>query len=305
METPQLSIVIPVYNSERSLNELFSRIDNALNATKYELILVDDGSKDNGWKVIEELKKNNPKKITAIKLSRNFGQHNAILCGLNYCKSNVVVTMDDDLQHPPEEIPKLLEKYNETDADVVYGIYEIKHHGAMRNAGSYFVRKSSIKAANTIGAGSSFRLIKREIISKIRENHQQNFLFIDEIIQWYTSNISTVTVNHAPRKHGKSTYSFLKLTTLYFDILINYTAGPLKLMTYSGLFFSLITFFIGVRFIFRKIAYNVPLGYTSTIVSILFTASIILLCLGIIGQYIYKLYQFQHHKPPFSIHKII
>src|ERR1700746_2491062 len=108
--------------------------------------------------------------------------------------------MDDDLHHPPEEIIKLIERSKETNADVVYGIYDIKHHGMMRNAGSYFVRKSSIKAANTIGEGSSFRLIKKEIISKIRENHQQNFLFIDEVIQWYTSNISTIKVNHAPRK---------------------------------------------------------------------------------------------------------
>ena len=213
--------------------------------------------------------------------------------------------MDDDLQHPPEEIPKLIEKYNETNADIVYGVYETKHHGAMRNAGSYLVRKSSKHTSNTIGDGSSFRLIKKDIISKIRENHQQNFLFIDEIIQWYTSNIQTVLVIHSPRKHGKSNYSFLKLINLYFDILINYSASPLKLMTYSGLLFSLITFCIGVRFIFRKIAYNVPLGYTSTIVSILFTASIILLCLGIIGQYIYKLYQFQQQKPPFSIQKVI
>ena len=148
-------------------------------------------------------------------------------------------------------------------------------------------------------------LIKKEIITKIKENHQQTFLFIDEIMQWYTSNVVTVNTLHDPRKHGKSNYSFLKLVNLYFDILINYTAVPLKLMTYSGLLFSFITFCIGVRFIFRKLAYNVPLGYTSTIVSILFTASIILLCLGIIGQYIYKLYQFQHQKPPFSIQKII
>jgi glycosyltransferase involved in cell wall biosynthesis len=305
MDTPQISIVVPVYNSENSLNELFSRIDATLKTIEYELILIDDGSKDNSWKILEELKKNNPQKITAVKLARNFGQHNAILCGLNYCKGNAIITMDDDLQHPPEEILKLIEKYNETNADVIYGIYETKHHSAMRNAGSYLVRKSSKTTSNTIGEGSSFRLIKKEIISKIKENHQQNFLFIDEIIQWYTANIFTVIVIHSPRKHGKSNYSFLKLINLYFDILINYSASPLKLMTYSGLLFSLITFCIGIRFIFRKIAYNVPLGYTSTIVSILFTASIILLCLGIIGQYIYKLYQFQQQKPPFSIQKVI
>ena len=305
MSTPIVSITVPVYNSESSLKELYTRINIALKDISFEIVFVDDGSKDSSWKVIEEIKKDNPGRITAIKLSRNFGQHNALLCAFNYCKGNLIITMDDDLQHPPEEIPKLLSRFNETNADVVYGIYETKHHGVVRNAGSLFIKKTSKHAAKTIGAGSSFRLIKKEIITKIKENHQQTFLFIDEIMQWYTSNVVTVNTLHDPRKHGKSNYSFLKLVNLYFDILINYTAVPLKLMTYSGLLFSFITFCIGVRFIFRKLAYNVPLGYTSTIVSILFTASIILLCLGIIGQYIYKLYQFQHQKPPFSIQKII
>ncbi|MDQ3047167.1 MAG: glycosyltransferase family 2 protein [Bacteroidota bacterium] len=305
MNTTDISIVIPVFNSDQGLKELFLGINNSLQGKRFEVIFIDDGSKDSSWETIEQLKKEHPGQITAIKLSRNFGQHNALLCGFNYCKGNVIITMDDDLQHPPAEIPKLLEKYNETNADVVYGTYGTKYHGVVRNAGSYFVRKTSRHAANTIGEGSSFRLIKKDIILKIRENHQQSFLFIDEIMQWYTSNVVTVSVNHAPRKHGSSNYSLMKLVNMYFDILINYTAVPLKLMTYSGLLFSLVTFCIGVRFIFRKIAYNVPLGYTSTIVSILFTASIILLCLGIIGQYIYKLYQFQHHKPPFSIQKII
>jgi len=305
MSTPIVSITVPVYNSESSLKELFTRIDAALKNIAFEIIFVDDGSKDSSWKVIEEIKKDYPERITAIKLSRNCGQHNALLCAFNYCKGNLILTMDDDLQHPPEEIPKLLSRFNETNADVIYGLYETKYHGFVRNAGSYFIKKTSKHAANTIGSGSSFRLIKKEIITKIRENHQHTFLFIDEIMQWYTSNVVTIVTMHAPRKHGKSNYSFIKLVNLYFDILINYTAVPLKLMTYSGLLFSFITFIIGVRFVFRKLAYNVPLGYTSTIVSILFTASIILLCLGIIGQYIYKLYQFQHQKPPFSIQKII
>ena len=305
MSSQLVSIIVPVYNSEKGLTELYSRINAALPEARYELILVDDGSRDNSWRVMEELKRASPEKITAVKLSRNFGQHNAILCGLNYSKGDVVITMDDDLQHPPEEIPKLLAKFAETDADVVYAVFDKKHHDMIRNAGSYFVRKSSRHTANTIGEGSSFRLIKKHIITKIRENHQQNFLFIDEIIQWYTADLATVTVTHAPRKYGSSNYSYSRLLSLYLNILINYSAIPLKLMTYSGLVFSVVTFIIGLNFIVRKLAYNVPLGYTSIIVSILFSASIILLCLGIIGQYIYKLYQYQHHKPPYSIQKVL
>lgn len=302
----KISVVIPVYNSEAGLHELLQRLDAALKGYDHQLVLVDDGSKDNSWNVIEQYKATQEKhSMVAVKLARNFGQHNAILCGLNYCEGDVVITMDDDLQHPPEEISKLLAKYAETDADVVYGIFEKKQHDAIRNAGSYFIRKTSKHTANTIGEGSSFRLIKHELIEKIKKNHQQNFLFIDEILQWYTANIETVVVTHAARKYGASTYSYRKLFQLYMNILINYTAIPLKLMTWGGLFFSFLTFCIGVRFIFRKIVMNVPLGYTSLIVGILFSTSIILLCLGIIGQYIYKLYQFQHHKPPYAIRKVI
>jgi undecaprenyl-phosphate 4-deoxy-4-formamido-L-arabinose transferase len=301
----KVSIVIPVYNSEASLKELLPRIEMAMKNISHELILVDDGSKDNSWKTIEEYKKNSSHKVIAVKLARNFGQHNAILCALNYCEGELIITMDDDLQHLPEEIVKLIEKSAMTDADVVYGVFDKKQHDMIRNAGSYFIKKTSKHTANTIGEGSSFRLIKRGIINKIKENHQQNFLFIDEIIQWYTANIATVALTHAPRKYGNSTYSYRKLFSMYMNILINYTAIPLKIMTYSGLLFSFITFCFGIRFIFRKLMYNVPLGYTSLIVSILFTSSIMLLCLGIIGQYIYKLYQFQHRKPPYAIQKVI
>ncbi len=303
--TPYISIVIPVYNSENGLDELFAGIDAAMGSSPYEVIFIDDGSKDNSWKKLVELKNKHPQKIVSIKFARNFGQHNAILCGFGFCKGELIVTMDDDLQHPPEEIAKLVAKYEETRADVVYGVYNNKQHGIVQNAGSYFVKKTSKYFENKMGEGSSFRLIKKEIAQKIKENHQHNFLFIDEVIQWYTGNITFANVNHNARKYGKSSYSFFKLTNLYFNILVNYSALPLKLMTYSGLLFSIITFFMGMRFIYKKLVHNVPLGYTSTIVSILFTASIILLCLGIIGQYIYKLYQFQHHKPPYSIQTVI
>lgn len=301
----KVSIVIPVYNSAESLKELLPRIETSMKNISHELILVDDGSKDNSWEIIETHKKNSSHKVIAVKLARNFGQHNAILCALNYCDGDVIITMDDDLQHLPEEITKLIEKHEATDADVVYGVFEKKQHDMIRNAGSYFIKKTSKHTANTVGEGSSFRLIKKEIVNKIKENHQQNFLFIDEILQWYTANVALVPVTHAARKYGSSNYSYRKLVRMYMNIVINYTAIPLKLMTYSGLIFSFITFCIGIRFIFRKIMYNVPLGYTSLIVSILFTSSIILLCLGIIGQYIYKLYQFQHRKPPYSIQKVI
>lgn len=297
------SIVIPVYNSSSSLEELTNRLHTIFNNTNksFELILVDDGSNDESWETIEKLKINHKETLKAIKLNKNYGQHNATLCGINFSKGEYVITIDDDLQFPPEEMLKLIDCYEKTNADIVYGIPENKKHSTIRNAGTYYVKATSDQSKG----GSSFRLIKRSICDELTQNHQGNFLFIDTIITWYTNNIETVSVAHENRKSGKSGYSITKLISLYFNILINYSATPLKMMTYGGLLFSIISFIFGVRFIFKKLVHNVPLGYTSLIVSILFSTSLILLCLGIIGQYLYKLYQIQNKKPTYSIQKTL
>ena len=302
---PQISVIIPVYNSQGSLRELMQRIDTTLSAFKYEAILVDDGSKDSSWNVLQELKSLYGKKIIAIKLSRNFGQHNAILCGMNYCEGNFVVTMDDDLQHPPEEMLKLIEKQKETDADLVYGIYTRQHNDMIRSSGSKFIRNTS-KVSGRLGEGSSYRLINRNIVKKMAESHQHHFLFIDEIIQWYTADIALVKVEHHARKHGKSTYTRARLFRMYFDILTNYSASPLKVMTWTGFLFSMIFAVIGLFMLYRKLIDKISEpGYASLIVSILFSASLIMFCLGILGQYMYKIYQLQNRKPVFSIKQIL
>ncbi|MCX6294654.1 MAG: glycosyltransferase family 2 protein [Bacteroidetes bacterium] len=297
------SVIVPVFNSEEILGELVLRVHGVFekNNSSFEIILVDDGSQDESWKKIEELKIQYPKTLKAIKLTKNFGQHNATLCGIGLSIGNQIITIDDDLQFPPEEINKLIQCFEKTNADLVYGVPENKKHSAIRNAGTYYVKATS----NQSKGGSSFRLLKRTICDEIIEKHQNNFLFLDTIVTWYTNNIETVLVEHLPRKSGKSGYSLSKLISLYFNIIINYSAVPLKLMTYGGLFFSIITFLFGIRFIYKKLVHHVPIGYTSIIVTVLFSTSLILLCLGIIGQYLYKLYQMQNKKPPYSIQKLI
>ncbi|MEO6883138.1 MAG: glycosyltransferase family 2 protein [Bacteroidia bacterium] len=307
MEKSYISVIIPVFNSERNLQELFQRIDAAFSKLEnsYQLILIDDGSSDKSWLEIDKLKRENPSKIIGIKLAKNFGQHNAILCGFHFCKGDLVLTMDDDLQHPPEEIEKLIFRQEQTNADVIYGIPINKKHAAWRNVGSNLMKKTSEYSTKKISGGSAFRLINRTITDEIKNNQHTNFLFLDTIINWYTSHIELVDVDHHHRKAGKSGYTFFKLIQMYLNITINYTATPLKLMTYGGLFFSIITFIFGVHFIAKKILHHAPLGYTSIIVSVLFGTSLILFCLGIIGQYLYKLYQLQNKKPPYAIQKVL
>ena len=303
MNKIDISIVVPVYNSFRTLHELFNRIDivfKDLNKT-YRLILIDDGSSDNSWSIIEQIKKSNSDKVLAVKFGKNYGQHNAILCGFNYCLGDFIITMDDDLQHPPEEIKKLISKCEETRADVIYGMPINKQHSMIRNIGSGFVKKTSEFTSEKNVGGSSFRFLKKELVNEIRTNHNHNFLYLDATINTLTFNIEHVNVDHHSRKSGISGYTLFKLISLYFNVLVNYSATPLKLMTYGGLFFALLSFLFGLKFIYKKLMHDVPLGYTSLIVSILFSTGLILFCLGIIGQYLYKLYQLQNQKPSFFI----
>lgn len=299
------SVVIPVYNSSDLLNELCAKIDAVFSGKDYELILVDDGSKDGSREVLKKMQKDYKGKMITVLLSKNYGQHVALFCGLKFCSGEYIITMDDDLQHPPEEIPKLIAKQKETGADVVYGIYKAKQHSAIRNSGSFFVRKSSSITKGYSGIGSSFRLIKKEITDKIIASNNNGFLFLDEVFYWFTTFFASVEVEHHSRKSGKSGYSFSKLLNLYFNIVVNYSAIPLKMMIGFGFASSLFCFLLGIRFIYRKLVHQVPLGYTSLIVTVLFSAGIMMMCLGIIGLYLYRLYQSNQNKPRYLINEIL
>jgi undecaprenyl-phosphate 4-deoxy-4-formamido-L-arabinose transferase len=305
----KISVVIPVYNSAGMLHELADRLVTTLSTLPYhfEILLVDDCSRDNSWQVMMQVKEKYPKNIKGIQLGKNAGQHMAIICGLNLTDGDIIITMDDDLQHPPEEIPKLVAKWEETQYDVVYGLYDTtRGHGKARGMASNFVKKTSTKFSdNTFGSGSSFRLMSRKLIDKLIRFPQQ-FVFIDEIIYWHTARVTGIEVKHEARKQGKSNYSPFKLFKLYLHIIVNFTAFPLQLMIWVGMVFSILSFLIGVFFIIKKMLYNVPVeGYTSTMVVITFSTSLILLCLGTIGKYIYQVHQNQNGKPPYTVREII
>jgi undecaprenyl-phosphate 4-deoxy-4-formamido-L-arabinose transferase len=300
------SVVVPVYYSEESLAELFQLLSVVFNelGVDFEVIFVDDGSPDNSWEVIKKLKAENPGNITAIRLSQNYGQHNATFCGLSFAKGDFVITIDDDLQTPPQEIRKLIRKYEETQAEVVYGIYPDKKHSSFRNVGSTSFKKSSKLLHNAPGEGSSFRLMTADLVKKIL-NHPTDFVYLDEILTWYTQEIAFEEVLHMPRKYKDSGYTPVKLFGLAANILLYYTMIPLKFLVYGGLTISLLTLIYGAYFIVKKLAYDVPLGYTSLIVAILFSTSIILFSLGVIGEYLRRIYQIQNRKPPYSIRRIL
>ncbi len=303
---PDYSIVVPVYNSSESLEELFLRIGQTMavmNAT-FEVIFVDDDSADTSWNTLESIQKANPERVIAIRLARNFGQHNATICGIAQAKGSYIVTIDDDLQNPPEEILKLAGEMKRSDADLVYGIYGKKHHSMARNLGSGALKGWSRRIFKTKGNGSSFRLMK-STVAKSLLNHQINFIYIDELFNWYTSHIAFVLVDHQKRPYQQSTYTSHSLFSLVSNLVIYYTAIPLKMMVYGGFSVALFSFLTGVIFIYKKIVHDVPLGFTALIVAILFSTSLILLSLGVIGEYLSRIYMVQNQKPPYAIKTVL
>lgn len=301
----EYSVVIPVFNSEASLEELALRLSSVMDGMgkAYEMIFVDDGSRDGSWTTLKKIKEQYGEKIVAIRLAKNFGQHSATFCGFNFAKGSYVITIDDDLQCPPEEIPNLIGKMEESDAELVYGVYSKKKHSFFRNLGSKYFKKISYLLGRP-KEGSSFRLISRNIIEKIIMHHQ-NFVFIDEILHWYTDYVSLVTVEHHPRKYKKSGYSSRKIWSLLANIMIYYTTVPLKLMVYGGLISSAFFLVLSIIFVLKRFLFDVPLGYTSLIVAILFSTSLILLSLGVLGEYLSRIYMVQNKKPLYSIKNVL
>jgi len=302
----KISIVVPVFNSSEVLNELYDRVEKtfAKEGMDFQLILVDDYSADNSWAVISEIKKRNPGKVIGVRMARNFGQHNVIFCGLRYCTGDLIVTMDDDLQNLPEEIPLLIKQQQQTGADIVYGISTNYKKPIARQAASNALKTATRIFSDAYGEGSSFRLMRKELVAKLI-THTQRFVFIDEIISWYTRNADFIKVTHEKSKIGRSRYTASKLISLYYNIVIGYDGAPLKTITVIGFISSLFSFLVGLYFIYRKLFFNVRIGYTSIIVSITFSAGLILLSIGVLGEYLRKMYNLLNAQPQFSVSEVL
>src|SRR5215213_3697660 len=207
-----LSVVVPVYNSEKSLPMLCARLNDVLPeiTKKYEVILVNDGSRDGSWAAILELQKRF-QWVTGINLMRNYGQHNALLCGIRAAREELVVTMDDDLQHPPEELPILLSKLADR-YDVVYGTPAEEQHGVLRNVASRMTKLvlQGAMGAETATKVSAWRAMRRQV-TRAFDGYENSFVSIDVLLTWGTTRFSWVTVRHDPRAIGESNYTVMRL----------------------------------------------------------------------------------------------
>ncbi|HVM70410.1 MAG TPA: glycosyltransferase family 2 protein [Anaerolineales bacterium] len=298
---PTCSIVVPVYNGAESLAALVERLQNTLPgiAGKYELILVNDGSQDQSWETIVELSRRYPW-LTGINLARNYGQHNALLCGIRQAQYEIIVTMDDDLQHPPEEIVKLLKKLEEG-YDVVYGIPETMPHDLWRNISSrvtkqILARIMRIRNIRNLNAFRAFRTQLREAFSQ----YHSDTVILDVLLSWGTTRFTTIVVQHEPRKYGKSNYTFYKLLTQTLLLITSYSTDPLRLASWLGFFFTI--FGIGVfiyvigRYLF--LGYSVP-GFPFLASTIAIFSGAQLFSIGIIGEYLARMFTRSMERPPY------
>jgi polyisoprenyl-phosphate glycosyltransferase len=304
--SPLISVVVPVYNSTATLDELTTRLRTVLDPLtedSWEIIYVNDGSPDGSWDLVERLSAGEDR-ITGINLTRNFGQHNAIMCGIAHACGRYIVTLDDDLQNPPEEIPKLLDMVRDG-YDVVYGVPEDKKHSWFRNFGSELVQWMYRKTFNTKGRLTSFRIMDREVANRLLA-YGRSFTFLDGLISWNTSRIGNIAVEHHVRSTGRSGYSTRKLVVLALNMATNFSIGPLQVATIIGILFSMFGFLFGFFILFKKMFMDIPIsGYTSTIVTIAFLSGVQLLTVGVLGEYIGRIHINVSNCPQYVIRDII
>ena len=300
----KISICIPVYNSEYSITKLVCCLLEELNEYELEIILVNDGSKDDSEKLCERLAYSNSN-IKFISLRRNFGEHNAVICALNFVTGDYTVIIDDDFQHNPSDIKKLLAVAQ--DFDVVYSKYTTKRHHWFRNLGSRFHDIVATKIMDKPKGLylSSFKVISLQIVKEIIK-YKGPFPYIDGLILRVTNSIGIVEVTHNHREIGKSNYTFAKLISLWLNMFINFSIKPIRIFTSIGIFLAVIGTALSVFFLVEKIIHpSTPLGWTSTIISILLFSGIQLIFLGVIGEYLGKQYLDQNGTPQWVIKKKI
>jgi glycosyltransferase involved in cell wall biosynthesis len=300
------SVVIPVYKSQSTLPGLVERLDKVLSGLSedYEVILVNDDSPDQSWDVIVSLSKQY-QFVRGVDLMRNYGQHNATLCGVRLARHEVVVTMDDDLQHPPEEIHLLLEKLEEG-YDVVYGVPKKLPHSWWRNLGSILTKLMVAYAigVRTIRDVSAFRAFRTNL-RRAFEGYENPDVMIDVLLSWGTTRFATVPVDEQPRNIGKSNYTLGRLLRMSLLYLTNFSTKPLRFSNIIGFIFTLIGF-IGFVYVITIyfIAGSVP-GFPFLASAIMVFSGVQLFALGIIGEYLARVFERTAGRRPYTVARTI
>jgi undecaprenyl-phosphate 4-deoxy-4-formamido-L-arabinose transferase len=307
IEHPILSVVIPVFNCAEILRELYKRLIRALddNGNNYEIIFVNDNSTDDSWAILKQLSGTNAI-ISCIDLRKNVGCDSAIMAGLSIVQGDIIIIMDDDLQHAPEDIPTLVEHLS-LGHDLVYANFISKEQHKMKNAGSWINGKM---AELVVGKPKSiylspFKAVRREIVDEIVK-YSGPYPYVDGLIFQVTERISQVPIDHHKRFLGQGNYGVLKSFKIWLNLATGFSVTPLRIASLAGIIVATITAGFGCWLIIWKLFFGISLeGWVSTIVIVLFLGSVQLLALGMLGEYLGRMYLSLGGKRQYVIKQII
>lgn len=301
--SPRLSLIVPVYRSQGTLRDLYSRVVAAIEPIdpNFELIMVEDCGGDDSWGVIAELSTADSR-VRGIKLARNYGQHNALLCGIRAAKGEIVVTLDDDLQNPPEEIPALLARLDEG-YDVVYGKPRQEQHGFLRDAASRITKLAlqGAMGAETASQVSAFRAFR----TRLRESfdaYRSPTVNIDVLLTWGTTRFSAAMVRHDERNVGASGYTLRKLITHALNMMTGFSTLPLQMASVMGFIFAFFGFGLLLYLLGRYLVFgSVVPGFTFLASVIVIFSGVQLFALGIFGEYLSRMHFRSMERPPYTV----
>ena len=301
----RLSIVVPVYHSAHILPQLVEQIRAEMCkeglASSFELLLVNDASTDNSWQVICSLADTNSF-IKGISLRRNFGQHNAIMAGLNYVNGDLVILMDDDLQHPPQAIGNMVRALSEG-YDVCYTNYVNRQHAYWKKLGSQF---NDWVATRLLGKPkglylSSFKGLRKEVVDEVIK-YDGPYAYVDGLILDVTRSITTIDIEHQARHGGEGNYNLRRSISLWMKMATSFSVLPLRLASYAGFALAALSLVMIIFIIVLKFLHpEYPRGWASLIATILFIGGIQTLCIGMMGEYLGRTYLKLNHKPQFVV----
>jgi glycosyltransferase involved in cell wall biosynthesis len=303
----KISIIIPVYRGELTIKPLVEKLFAMLGERLHQVVLVNDFSPDNSDAVCRSLHASYSPRLTYVSLGRNFGEHNAVMAGLNHATGDYMVIMDDDFQNPPEEVTRLVNHAESTKSDVVYTYYKKKKHHPLRNLGSLLINQVATWLIGKPGNLylSSFKCVNRWLCEEIKK-YDGPYPYIDGLILSRTSRIGRIEVQHNAREVGRSSYTISKLLSLAIRVFVNFSVVPLRLSALIGVLLSLFGGCFGIYVVWEKVSHpEVQVGWPSLMTAILVFSGVQLIILGLLGEYLGRLYLTVNRMPQFSVREVL
>jgi glycosyltransferase involved in cell wall biosynthesis len=301
-----LSVVIPVYRGAASIAELVGALEGLEVAGGHEIVLVNDGSPDNSLAVCRALVAAARVPITLVNLARNYGEHNAVMAGLRHARGAHIITMDDDLQNPPEEVVRIYDHARLGNWDVVYTRYGVKQHANWRNLGSRFANSVADRLLDKPKGLylSSFRCMSALVVRSLTR-YQGPYPYVDGLIMQVTQRIDSIEVRHLPRSEGRSNYNLRRLVRLWLNLATSFSLAPLRLAIYAGIFMALLGTIGAVSTVFEALVLrDTPSGWASTMTVILLVAGVQSMILGVLGEYVGRTFLSANGKPQGTVRTI-